>query len=193
MANGGGSSGFATGLWVADIEKMLQGEYWTNRYIIEAGTMGAAETIAGTIMGLEKSIHNTGVLFTRYRVSDGQPNTDVYQVTQANVFGENNGDGTSLLPLFNVLRADFTTAGGGRPSRKYLRGIIAESHVSFNSLNADFRANIAASYVNPLVNLVGYVDVDGQQIVSGSLYPFVGMRQLRRASKRKTTTAGTTV
>jgi hypothetical protein len=35
--------------------------------------------------------------------------------------------------------------------------------------------------------------VDNQQINAGSVYPFVGMRQLRRASKSKAPAAGTPI
>ncbi len=193
MTNGGGTSGFGPGLWVADIEKMLQGEYWTNRYIIRAADMAAATVIAGTIQGLEKTISQGDVLFTRYRVSDGQPNTDVYQITQVNNFGDRIDPPGTMLALFNVVRCDFTTAGGGRPSRKYLRGILTEGQVEFNTITPAMVGLVATNYVNPLVGLSGFVDVDDQEINAGSVYPFVGMRQLRRASKRQAPTSGTPV
>jgi hypothetical protein len=192
MANGG-SSGFGPGLWVVDIEKMYLGEYWTNRYIVAASDLAGATTIGGTIMGLEKTVHQGAALFTRYRVSDGQPLTDVYQVVQVNAFGEKPGTNTSYLPLFNVIRCDFNTAGGGRPSRKYLRGILTEADVAFNNIEQACIDYLTTNYVNPLVGLAGFVDVDNQQITSGSVYPNVSMRQLRRASKRKAPAAGTPV
>ncbi len=192
MTNGG-SSGFGPGLWVVDIEKMLQGEYWTNRYIVAAADLAAASVVGGTIMGLERGIHQPAVLFTRYRTSDGQPLTDVYQVSQVNSFGLAGETFTSLLPLFNVLRVDFTTAGGGRPSRKYLRGVLTEGDINFNAIAQNRIDFYAAEYVNPLAALNAFVDVDNQQINAGSVYPFVGMRQLRRASKSKAPAAGTPI
>lgn len=188
MAGGGGGSGFGSGLWIADIEKLLQGEYWTNRYIIEAADMAAALTAANTIVGAERAIHYDNVLFTRYRVSDGVAETDVYQVTNVNLFGSQALGSDHMLPLFNVLRIDFNTAGGGRPSRKYLRGCLTEPNVNFNAIASALVTAVNSGYVSTLVGLASFVDIDGQQITSGAAYPFVGMRQLRRGSKRKTPT-----
>jgi hypothetical protein len=190
---GGGSSGFGTGLWVCDIEKVLQGEYFTNRYILQALTMEEAAGYAGLIAGYERAIMSTAVLFTRHRVSDGQPNTDVYQVTNLNTLGLYAAPVALVLPLFNVVRCDFNTAGGGRPSRKYLRAVLEEENTNFNDITAARVTQITNSYVAPLIAMDAFVDVDGQQFSSGSVFPRVGMRQLRRASKRKAPTAGTTV
>ncbi len=190
---GGGSSGFGAGLWVADIEKVLQGEYFTNRYIIQAPTLADASNAAASIAGYERSIMAAAVLFTRYRVSDGAPGTDVYQVNNLNYYGQFVSDLNLLLPLFNVVRCDFSTAGGGRPSRKYLRGCIGEGDVTFNDINAGRITAITTNYIAPLMALLPFVDVDAQQFSSGSVYPKVGMRQLRRASKRKAIAAGTSV
>jgi hypothetical protein len=193
MADGGGSSGFGSGLWVVDSEKMLQGEYWTNRYIVAAATLGEATAAGNMIIGVERPIHAQNVLFTKYRVSDGVPDTDTYQVFNVNQYGTADHAGSPLLPLFNVLRVDFNTEGGGRPSRKYLRGCLAEIHIDFNTIRP---ADIAAwntGYAAGMASLAAFVDVDGQQISGGSIYPFVSMRQLRRGSKRKAPTTGTAV
>jgi hypothetical protein len=193
MTNGGGSSGFGAGLWVVDSEKLMQGEYWTNRYIVAAASLAEATAIGNQIVGIERTIHYTPVLFTKYRVSDGVPLTDVYQVFNVNLYGQGIGDVNSMLPLFNVVRCDFNTAGGGRPSRKYLRGCMGEGQIQFNAIDPGTLTNINTNYAQGLVDLLGFVDVDGQEITSGSVYPFVGMRQLRRGSKRKAPTSGTTV
>ncbi len=183
---GGGSSGFGTDRWMVDVEKLLQGEYWTNRYIVEAANLAAATAIGSSIAAIERAILYSPVLQTKFRVSDGLNNTDVYQIFNLNLLGLNAINTNTLLPLFNVLRVDFNTAGGGRPSRKYLRGCLAENVINFNTIDTPFLDFITANYVAPMIDLVGFVDIDGQQITSGSPYPFVAMRQLRRGSKRKT-------
>ena len=188
---GGGSSGFGSGRWVVDIEKLYQGEYWTNRYIVAAADLIAAQSIGSQIVGIERAIHLSPVLFTRYRVSDGVKDTDVYIVANLNLFGTGNLDNAAMLPLFNVLRVDFNTQGGGRPSRKYLRGVLQENNIAYNDINAPALTNYNTNYATPLAALAGFVDVDGQEIVQGSAYPFVAMRQLRRGSKRKTPTTNT--
>ncbi len=195
MTSGGGSSGFGAGLWVLDSEKMLQGEYWTNRYIVAAADLAAAVAIGVSITNIERAVHYSTVLFTKFRVSDGQPLTDVYQVVNLNSYGAAAIGTLQLMPLFNVVRVDFNTAGGGRPSRKYLRGCLSESSVNFTQLDGGYITFMDANYTGPMIDLAGFVDVDGQQITSGSAYPFVAMRQLRRGSKRKTAApnTGTTV
>lgn len=191
MAGGGGGSGFGPGLWVADIEKVYQGEYWTNRYIVAAPDLPSAVAIASQIVGIERAIYSNVILVTRYRVSDGQPDTDVYQVINVNLFGNMATPTTDLLPLFVVARFDFNTAGGGRPSRKYIRGTLTEGGIAFNTITPTTVTFLDTTYAAPLVALAGFVDVDGQEIVSGSVFPQVSMRQLRRGSKRKAPATGT--
>lgn len=193
MANGGGSSGFGSGLWTVDVEKMFLGEYWTNRYVVAAADLASASVIGNAIVGIERAILFTPVLVTKFRVSDGAPLTDIYQVFNVNAFGVATGTPELMLPLFNVVRFDFNTAGGGRPSRKYFRGALSEGGIIFNSIHPDALTFLNAQYAQPLVDLAGFVDVDNQQITSGSAYPFVSMRQLRRGSKRKAPAAGTPV
>lgn len=175
-------------LFVADIEKMFQGEYWTNRYCLAVADVAAGVTIAQQIVACERNITAGDVLFTRLRVSDAVKGTDNYAIHNINQFGLRPVD-PSLLPLFNVLRVDFSTFGAGRPSRKYLRGVLGEGNIAFNTINATTIEFYESNYVTPMLAIDSYVDVDNQAFSAGSIYPFVAMRQLRRASKRKKTTA----
>lgn len=190
MAGGGGGSGFGPGLWVIDSEKMFQGEYWTNRYIVAAADLAAASAAGNAIVGHERAITRTDVLFTKYRASDGQPDTDIYQVYNVNDFGTKapNGD---MLPLFVVARFDFNVAGGGRPSRKYMRGVLSEGEITFNTIAGTAVTLLNTNFATPMADLAAYVDVDGQAISDGQCFPFVSMRQLRRGSKRKAPSGGT--
>lgn len=172
-------------LWQLDIEKVLLGEYWTNRYIIDGPNMADALISANIVYEAERDITKSVVTFTKYRVSDGLPNTDVYQIVNLNTVGTVAPDG-NMLPLFNVVRVDFNTTGGGRPSRKYLRLPLYTTEVGAGgALAAGILGGVGTEYADVLAGLTAYVDVDGQQIVSGSVWPFVGMRQLRRGSKRR--------
>ena len=166
------------------IEKMYQGEYWTNVYWL-AGDIGASASAAAAIIAAEQDIHFNPILLTKARLDDGLENTDVFATIIINAFGTA-GAPTDLLPLFNVLRVDFA-AGGGRPSRKYLRGCLHEGHISFNTIAPTNVTFFQTTYADVVSAISGYVDVDGDDITSGTVYPFVGMRQLRRASKKKTT------
>ena len=173
-------------LWNVDIEKLYAGEYWTNRYIVSALTLADAATVAESILDLEQNIHRTIVLFTKVRTSDQTPNTDVYRVRSVNEFGELEIAEGQRLPLWNVLRVDFST-GSGRPSRKYLRLPIYEGDIVDGQFNSGFMSTMGTGYSVPLLAVTGFEDVDGEAFTESTVMPFMAMRQLRRGSKRRTT------
>jgi len=172
-------------LFSLDIEKELGGEFWTNRYILELDDITQAVLAGNTITGFELAIHYDIVNFTKYRVSDLNPETDVYVIVPIGAAGERTFVG-SYLPLFNVVRVDFP-AGTGRPSRKYLRLPINENEVDNGVLASGLIALINSEYGVPLGDFELFVDVDGQPIGTGIVSPKVAMRQLRRGSRRKVT------
>lgn len=176
-------------LWSCDIEKSLEGEIWTNRYILNTPDLPSARIAAQSIVNAEQNVHADIVNFLRFRVSDLTPGTDVYSIVDINEVGEVNTSElvpNSHLPLFNVVRVDFTVEAG-RPSRKYLRcpvfeewqanGVLAQPTIDFFNIN----------YVGAMTAIQAFVDVDGQAIIGGSVSARVGMRQLRRGSKRRGT------
>lgn len=173
-------------LWSLDIEKVF-GETWTNRYIVEADDLTSATALASVYLGAEGAVHSAMVTITRARVSSMVEGDDVYQIIQVNQQGLR-AQNLEYLPLFNVVRVDFTAVGGGRPSRKYLRLPIYEPDTSGGSFVSTFQTLIETSYVAPLIAAGAmYRDVDGQSFSSGQIYPRVAMRQLRRGSRRKLT------
>ncbi len=172
------------------IEKMYQGEYWTNVYWL-AGDIGASASDAAAIIQAEQAIHLQGVLLTKARLDDGQEDTDVFATIIINQFGGKSTGGNEMLALYNTLRVDFA-AGTGRPSRKYLRGVLTEDDVVFNTLRSGILTAGQTTYADVLAATANYVDVDGDSIIAGTVYPFVQMRQLRRASKKKTTPSSPT-
>ncbi len=171
-------------LFSLDIEKRLEGEYWTNRYILDRAELGAAANSGTDIYNAESAITADIVEFTKFRVSDLVPNTDVYQIIQLNSFGDRPSQG-EYLPLFNVVRVDFNVSGGGRPSRKYLRLPIFETDQRNGVLEPAFYTFVQLNYAQVIAGYTSYVDIDGQEINGGRVSPQVGMRQLRRGSKRR--------
>lgn len=169
--------------FIADVEKELGGERWTNRYMLDAATLTEAHGICQTIAATERNIHSTEVNFKTARTRDDNPGSDVYAVTTLTGAGARTA-GTSRLPLFNVARVDFMVEAG-RPSRKYLRLPFYEGDVENGMLETSLSIFIANEYAIPLVGLAGFVDVDGQAIIGQSVITSVAMRQLRRGSKRK--------
>jgi hypothetical protein len=180
------------GHWVIDIEKLLGGEYWTNRYIVAAASLADATDHGQSLTNRERGFHHSSVLFTRFRASDGIKLSDVYQVVNINAFGDQ-GATAATLPLFNVMRVDFNVVGGGRPSRKYYRLPISEDMQDNGNFTANHLANMQPHITGILTGVPEYRDVDGQVFINGTIYPKVGMRQLRRGSKRKTAATGIAV
>lgn len=168
-----------------DVEKQLGSEYWSNVYYVEANGIAEAATFAVPIAQAERSFTSNTVLFTKARTSDLVPNTDNYITSVLNAYGQNAGQPSELLPLFNVIRVDLVT-GRGRPGRKYYRACLFEPYVSGSpwTLSAGI-VDAVNNAINGLLATVPLVQKDGDQIVTAEVYTTVSMRQLRRGSKRK--------
>ena len=168
-----------------DIQKELTGEFWTNRYVLDVPSLADAITPANFIVGKERIITIGDITFTSYRISDMVPGTDAYIVVPIGLQGLRVIT-SQALPLFNVARVDFGV-GQGRPSRKYLRGVLGEEDQESYGILVDASITfINTNYAGPVAGLTEYVDVDGQAITTGFCYGRVGMRQLRRGSRRRT-------
>jgi hypothetical protein len=171
-------------LFDAVITKFIGAQEWTNTYVVEAASITAARDIGVQIAAIEIDVHQTYVEFRRLRTSTRVPGDDTYIIT--NLIGNGtfstNGD---ALPLFNTVRVDLN-AESGRPSRKYLRGVVSEGDQNFGQLGGVVIAR-AQAYGAALAALDGYVDVDGQQLISATVSTQVAMRQLRRGSRRSAT------
>lgn len=170
--------------WQVDIEKLFNNEYWTNRYIISTTDLATSVTVGQQIADIERAVLYTTMMQTKFRVSDGVKNTDVYQVVPLNRAGTYAMAG-SLLPLFCVARVDFATAGGGRPSRKYIRGFLGEGNTADGTIESPGITTLN-TYGTNLRAIPEFVDVDGQVFISHAVWPMIAMRQLRRGSRRRT-------
>lgn len=168
-----------------DIQKVFGNEYWTNRYLIDlaVGTT-EAETLALAIANAERGMYYSTVRIDKIRIATLTPEDNVFQTWNPNLVGARQGAGVVLLPLFNVVRIDFG-AGLGRPSRKYLRGALAEIDIEGNVLGSTFIDVFAEPYAQAISDLVGIVDPQGSDLNGFSIATAVGMRQLRRGSRRR--------
>lgn len=170
--------------WKVDIEKFINGEYWSNVYYVDTETMILASGVAREIVNAEETVTNDNVQFTKYRVSDTDPETELFMTVVLNEAGERHST-VDLLPLWNVVRVDLT-AEAGRPSRKYLRGILSEADIAYVNINSLVVAEIDVGYCQALEAIEELVDIDTQPFTAVNVKPNVGMRQLRRGSKRRT-------
>lgn len=166
-----------------DIEKFYQNEYWTNRYIVEIANVAAGHAIAQAIVDAEQAVTNSLITFTKYRISDMVPDTDNFSTVALAVAGAH-ADAAQLLPLFNVVRVDFSPAIG-RPSRKYLRVGLSEGIVDGATLTAAWKTSMMLNYADALLAIPEFVGPQGEPFISAAVFSAVGMRQLRRGTKRK--------
>lgn len=169
--------------WQIDIQKRLGTEFWTNVWHVARSTQAAAQTAASAIVELERGLHTTDVEFTSYRVAPF-PGPAEGTIIPIGLTGVQNA--VNYIPLFNVMRVDFP-APTGRPSRKYWRlpvsEVMIENGVFTPAMVTAYQSNIDSYFASP--GSAGLIDVDGQLLVSGRVIPSVGMRQLRRGSRRR--------
>jgi hypothetical protein len=169
-----------------DIQKFYIGEYWTNRYLTDLPVGDAAtETLALAIANAEKPLYFNVVRIQKIRIASLQPNDNVYQTWDPNLVGTRAGTATAMLPLFNVVRVDFG-AGLGRPSRKYLRGVLSEIDSTGPNIEAGTITTFLNPYGNTISGLAGIVDPQGDDLNGFSVTAAIGMRQLRRGTRRRT-------
>lgn len=169
-----------------DIEKFYENEYWTNVYYLEAADLPSGIAPADRLVLMERANHKQVVQFTKYRISDEDPNTDAFITVPliANGNQQVNGD---LWPLFNVCLVSLAVQGFGRPSRKYYRFPWDESEIGNDgAINVTRISEILGNIDAAITDLAGaWVDESGNSIVSSSMKTVVAMRQLRRGSRRR--------
>jgi hypothetical protein len=158
-------------------------EYWSNVYHVVAADVGAAILAGEDYAAAERAILTPLAIITKVRVDDKTPDTDVGATSVLNLAGLRDFGGGTIMPLFVVARVDFTVLGGGRPSRKYLRGMLGELDVTFTALSPTALSELAV-YAQAICTASAN-DVDNQIFVSGAVWPQPAMRQLRRGSKKK--------
>lgn len=167
------------------INKRLANEEWANVYHIALTSGSVEEDIVDAIVTAERALAPITVEFVNY-VSRPFPGPGEGTPHPLGLAGLNQA--VELLPLFNVLRVDFP-APTGRPSRKYYRAALTPDHVDGNNILASAWQQLQTELINDFaaVPAGALVDVDGQALGGPVLARSVGMRQLRRGSKRKTT------
>lgn len=168
-----------------EIEKMYNGEYWVNRYFLST-TIGDSAAAATAILAAERAVTDSRVTFTKMTLRTTAELDYIYATTVINAAGLANNSGADMLPLFAVVRVDFTVTAG-RPSRKYLRGLLIEPATLAFDIIPQYITAFQTGYADAIEGVAGLCDPQGDAIVSGVVYPKVAMRQLRRGSKKKVT------
>jgi hypothetical protein len=176
-----------------DIEKKATagahtGEYWTNRYLITAGTLAEAAIFSGNIAAMEQELHTPAVLFTKAAVRDLDETTDLYSTIPLNTPGVYGGSiPADLLPAMLVVRVDLGVVTG-RPSRKYYHLMLGEGSQSNGQWSSTVLSDVQGN-INSLISAGGTAgqlcDPDGSTVISAAPMPIVTVHQFRRGSKRK--------
>lgn len=172
------------GVYQCDIQKVLAGQYWTNRYHVIGANFEEATQVGQAIAAIERAETISSIFFTSLRISTPQAGDDAYQVTPLSYYGSVVAAGNPL-PLFVVVRVVFSK-GPGRPDVKYYKGMANK-----DALNDAFTytqnlvAGLTEHLATPLQNIAGLSDALGQAYNLISIDGRIGMRQLRRGSKKK--------
>lgn len=166
------------------IEKLYNGEYWVNVYQLQATDLDNAGSPAAAILNAERAITDNRITFTKFSIRTNTPLDYVYVTVPVNLQGAKDWGGSDLLPLFNVVRVDLAAAVG-RPSRKYLRGVLGEASTLAMNITDAVLATIQSDYCNIIAAVTQLVDNQGDDIIAATPVKAVGMRQLRRGSKKK--------
>jgi len=170
-------------LYQVDIEKQLDTEFWTNVYHVDVTDLSNAIGAGTTLVNIERTIHLDAVTFTKFRVRPYPSSGNTGTIVPVGELGQNTGQG-AYIPLWNTLNVVFGVATG-RPSRKYLKLPIPEASQTNGTFIQAFLDDWQEQYADAMQALDFLVDVDGQNILTVRVQPKVGMRQLRRGSKRR--------
>ena len=164
-----------------DIEKRLNGEFWTNRYFTEADNLPVAVGSMDVFVAAEREFHGNAVEFTKARASSVQLGDTLFFTQVLGLFGQVPLD--DYLPLWNVIRVNFSILGK-RPHYKLYRGCLSESNTLSGLIQpAALETVQAALEALELINTSG----TGTALGTGVPESRIRMRQLRRGGKRKKT------
>jgi hypothetical protein len=162
---------------------------WSNVYGFVAATLAAATAdMVDILTNLEKPLLHPSVVLASIRISSAIPFDDSFTITP---IGENgtSADAADLLPFFNCVRVDIGVIGGGRPSRKYWKGLLTETLVTgmqvtpgaLAAIETGFNGAIAAAEAA----VMAFSDNDGQDWDTAVAVADVQMRQMHRKRRKK--------
>lgn len=167
-----------------DVQKLQSGEYWTNVYHIDSADVGDGDAAASLIVAAERLIHSTGVAFSKVRIATYPVSDGEFIILPLSGTGSRTFSGGQLA-LFNVARTDISV-GRGRPCRKYYRAPIYEGDQEDGALTIAFRGVVDTALNDLIGDLPTLCDPGGTRWVEATTAVAVGMRQLRRGSRRRT-------
>jgi hypothetical protein len=170
-------------IWQIVTEKQLGTEIWVNDWYVSAPDQLTAQGYAGDIIDIEAAAYMDVITITKFRVRAADTPGAQGTVFAVGVQGERAVQ--AYLPLFNVVRLDMAVTTG-RPGRKYMKMPLAESWQENGVLTTGYLADVNGTTAAALLGLGVLTQADGDVIQSIAASPIVGMRQLRRGSRKRT-------
>lgn len=168
-----------------DIQYVYETEYWTNKlYIIEPDIESAVNALQALTDVLKTGVQNS-VTIDKGRITPFPYLRNTYRDVQLNKAGT--GGTAAPAPLFNVVRWEFSRAYG-RAISHYFRGGVTPSNIGTDQKFTDAAHTFNDDLVLALFETGPVIcDKIGDPYTRATTDIRVGMRQLRRGSKRKKT------
>jgi hypothetical protein len=165
-----------------DIQTDFYQEFITNRYFVQATNIAAAAGEGQLLAALHAKLLPPSVKIDTIRASTLAVGDELFYTVPVNIPGTRAAT-SQTMPPFCRYRIDFSI-GYRRPLRKYLI-IPFEEDSEGSSFTSAAVARVNADYINPLLNLGTVVSREGLAVLGATLNSIIGMRQLRRGSKRR--------
>jgi hypothetical protein len=164
---------------------------WSNVYRFSADNLAVAVSeVLPILEPFERSLLHPQVSLKAIRFSTVTAHDDVFEIIPLNEAGTSS-DAGDLIPFFNCVRVDISVIGGGRPSRKYYKGLLTETLITgmnINSGTVDFVSDAVNDFIAAM-NDAGHAvkDNDGQAWDVASAFTAIQMRQMHRKRRRRVT------
>lgn len=165
-----------------DVQKNLGTEYWTNVYHVNVADAGAADDAALLIYNAELGIHYENVNFDKMIIRPYPLVAGSFVERFLGLPGLRSGN--TDLALFNVARVIFLAATG-RPAVKMYRGALNEGDQEAVGEITEATRTFFETWGDAFnTDVPELCKADGTLVGAGRINLNVGMRQLRRGSRR---------
>lgn len=151
---------------------------WSNVYTVQASDEEGALDVGAGIVSIEQDCHFDTVYFLDYSARQNSELAGSGRKRTLGVVGDRASTGLQFLANFNTFRV-ILTDGINRPDQKYLRLPMLEDDQSGGVIENGALDFVVDNYITPLLALGGVVSSDEVPYTSGSVWPYVQMRQLR--------------
>lgn len=167
-----------------DVQVDLGDQFITNVYHVLADSLSTAGGQGLKILDYQKTILPAGFAFNAVRISTPAEGDNSFYTIPVAVQGTRVAS-SDPMPMFCRFRVDFQI-GFRRPLRKFLL-VPLEGDQNSGQFSQAARDYVTNNYIVPILAdpIIQLVAADGSPVISAAVNPAVGMRQLRRGSKRK--------